>query len=135
MLGGVRAAPREEQTAALQAWAREHGRLPKYGEGDAAERRLGAFLTQQRAHLSEDSAEALRRLDVLRAAELPGFDALLRRWSRPRRSFDDNAAELAEWAEARGGRFPKLGARDEQERRLAAFLGYIWGADSGQVGR
>lgn len=105
---------------ALLEWTDECDRLPRYGEGGAEERKLGDWLNHQRVLLEDDSHMGNDRLRLL--LTVPGMDALVERWRRPRQSFDVRIDELEMWMDTHGGNIPTSGAHDKQEQRLAAFL-------------
>ena len=108
----------EAQVGTLMEWVRQNGRLPKYGVGDAQERRLGAFLNHQRAHLECAEPDEEKLALLLRVS---GIQKQFRAWRNPRTSFEVRLTELETWLQE-SGRLPSYGATDERERQLSTFL-------------
>ncbi|MHB8318065.1 MAG: hypothetical protein ACYDEP_02365 [Acidimicrobiales bacterium] len=102
----------------LAVWAEANGRWPKHGAADQTERRLAGFLYGTRT-AARGKGDKIRTFTLERRAYL---DEVLPGWEGDRsRIFKSNVDELAVWAEA-NGRWPKNGAADQTERRLAGFL-------------
>ncbi|MHB8318063.1 MAG: hypothetical protein ACYDEP_02355 [Acidimicrobiales bacterium] len=114
----------------LAAWAEANGRWPKNGATDQTEKRLAGFLNGIRT-AARGKGPHTRTFTPERRAYL---DEVLPGWEGDRsRIFKRNVEQLAAWAEA-NGRWPKHGATDQTEKRLAEFLNHIRTAARGKGG-
>jgi len=108
-----------EWLSLLASWVEEHGRCPKYGEGCATEKRLGAWLNNQRFLLEDTSWSCTSKIAQL--LEIPGCAEVVERWRSPRQKFHARVRELENWV-LENGRLPSTNVCRASERRVAVFM-------------